>query len=95
VFDPLLRRIRTKIAAGEYVVTTHAEEEMDDDELSVFDVEHAVLGGMIVERQRDEKTDEHKYRVEGPTIDGKDMSVVLKIGPAGKVVFITVFLRSK
>jgi hypothetical protein len=43
----------------------HAEEEMVDHGLSVFDVEHAILTGRIVERQRDVHTREWKYVVEG------------------------------
>ena len=95
MFDQVLRRMRAKIAAGEYVMTAHAEEEMEDDGLSIFDIEHAVLDGAIVERQREAGTNEYKYRLEGPTIGGKDMVVVLKMGPTGKVVMITVFLLTK
>jgi hypothetical protein len=31
----------------------HADEEMDEDELSIFDVETAILSGEIIERQKD------------------------------------------
>lgn len=44
--------MREKVRRLEYV-TAHAEEEMSDDELTILDVEHAILSGKIVERQRD------------------------------------------
>ena len=37
-------------------MTLHAEEEMDDDGLSIFDVERALLTGEIIERQKDYQT---------------------------------------
>ena len=42
---------------GRYVVTLHAEEEMNDDGLDVFDVENAVWTGKLIQRQRDRETD--------------------------------------
>ena len=39
--------MKTKVRAREYVLTTHAEEEMDADGLSIFDVESAILTGVI------------------------------------------------
>ena len=56
MFDRILRRIQQKVRALEYVMSIHAEEEMDDDELTIFDVEHILLTGEIVERQKDYRT---------------------------------------
>ena len=50
-----------------YVMTLHAEEEMNDDGLSIFDVEHCLLTGEIIERQKDRKPGEWKYLVSGET----------------------------
>jgi hypothetical protein len=55
-----LQRFRDRIRRRHYVVTLHAEEEMDEDDLSVLDLESAVLTGEIVERQRDRGTREWK-----------------------------------
>jgi len=41
-------------------MTIHAEEEMDEDGLSIFDVERAILTGDIIERQKDRETEEWK-----------------------------------
>lgn len=83
--------MRDKIHRRQYVVTLHADEEMDDDELTIFDVESAILAGAIRERQRDRKTKESKYLVRGKTVDGAQVVVVVaKFGRTGKLVILTV-----
>ena len=67
--ERILQRFRDRIRSLDYVVTLHAEEEMDEDGLSVFDLESAVLTGEIVERQRDRGTREWKYVVNGRGLD--------------------------
>ena len=73
-------------------LSLHAEEQMDDDELSVFDVERGILTGEIVERQQHRVTGEWKYLVEGETIAGAPVVVVAKLSVTGKLVIITVYL---
>ena len=75
-------------------MTLHAEEEIDNDELSIFDVERAILTGEIVERQKDKEKREWKYLVRGKTIDGREVIIVTKLGPTGKMIIITVFLEA-
>jgi len=58
MFGKILKKFRDKIRANRYVMTIHAEEEMDDDGLTIFDVERGILTGKIVERQKDKKTGE-------------------------------------
>jgi len=55
VASRILERLRAKVRSRDYVMTVHAEEEMDEDDLSIFDVESAVLTGKIVEQQRDRR----------------------------------------
>ena len=52
MLEKILRRMHEKIQNRQYVITLHAEEEMDADGLTVFDVERALLGGKIIERQK-------------------------------------------
>ena len=68
---------------------------MEDDELSIFDVERAVLTGKIVERQRDNQTTEWKYRLSGESIDNKKTELITKISVTGKLVFITAYAMDK
>ena len=92
MFDRILSRMREKIRTRQYVMTLHAEEEMDDDGLSIFDVERGILAGEIVERQKDRSTNEWKYVVEGQTMAGDAVVVVAKLSVTGKLVIITVYL---
>jgi len=92
MFDRIMKRMREKIRTRQYVMTIHAEEEMDDDGLSVFDVERCILTGEIIERQKDRVTNEWKYLVEGKSIVGNNLIVVTKLGPTGKLVVITLYI---
>lgn len=65
---------------------------MVEDDLDRFDIELAVLSGRIIERQRDENSGEWKYRVRGISVNEEDIEVIVKFGPTGKLVFITVYL---
>lgn len=68
MFDRVLRRMRELVRTSRYVMTVHGHEEMEADRLTVFDVEHCILAGEIVERQKDRRTGEWKYLVEGKTL---------------------------
>lgn len=65
MFERILNKMRDKIRKREYVMTIHALEEMDDDNLTVFDIEHCFLTGKIVKCQKDQDTAEWKYRLKG------------------------------
>lgn len=56
MFDRTLRRMRELVRTSRYVMTVHGHEEMVADHLTVFDVEHCILTGEIVERQKDART---------------------------------------
>lgn len=89
--ERILQRFRDRIRSLEYVVTVHAEEEMDEDDLSVLDLESAVLTGEVVERQRDRRTREWKYVVNGRGLDGTSVGVVGKLSLTGRLVIITIY----
>jgi len=94
VANRTLNRIRERIRKRQYVMTLHAEEEMDEDGLTIFDVESVILTGEIVEQQRDRKTKERKYLVRGQGVDGDETAVVVsKFGPTGKLVILTVYVE--
>lgn len=90
MFDPILRRMGERIRTRQYVMTVHAKEEMDDEALTIFDIEHAVVTGKIVERQKDPDTGEWKYIVKGQTTAGDEVTTVTKLSLTGKLVMITV-----
>jgi hypothetical protein len=58
VYERILNQLREKVRTRQYVMTIHADEEMDEDELSIFDVESVIQSGKIIERQKDQNTGE-------------------------------------
>ncbi len=78
MFERVLKRMREKVRTREYLMTIHAEEEMNNDELSIFDVERCILTGRILERQSDTVTQDWKYRIIGATVDRVEVEVIAK-----------------
>ena len=91
MFEKIRDKMRDLIRSLDYVMTIHGEEEMENDNLSILDVENAVLTGDVIERQRDESNAESKYLVTGKTLDDLNVTVVAKLGLADKLVIITVY----
>lgn len=92
MYDRILKRMQEKIRTRQYVMTLHAEEEMDDDELSIFDIERCILTGKITERQKDAVTQEWKYVIEGQSVFGNQVGTVTKLVITGKLIIITVYI---
>lgn len=91
-FDRILKRIREKVRTRDYIISLHADDEMDDDDVEVYDGEHVLLTGSIIERQKDHETHEWKYLVRGQTWNQEhDIIVVVKFTPTGKLVWLTVY----
>ena len=87
-----ISQFRHLIRTLNYVVSTHAAEELEDDNLNILDLENIVLTGEIIERQRDAKTREVKCVVAGITLDGTAAEAVVKVGFPGKLIVITVYV---
>ena len=87
-----IAQLRHLIRALSYVVSTHAADELEDENLSILDLENIVLTGQIVERQRDRETRETKYVIQGATLAGATGEVVVKIGHGAKLIVITAYL---
>lgn len=93
MYDNIIAKMRERIRTRKYVLTVHANEEMENDHLTVFDLENCILTGKIIERQRDKNTAEWKYVVKGKCYSLKKdpMIVVGKISTTDKLVVLTVF----
>lgn len=91
MYHRILFQMRERVRTRQYMMTLHAEEEMDDDNLTIFDIERGILTGEITERQKDSKTDEWKYLVMGQATENTQIIVVGKLSPTGKLVIITVY----
>ena len=87
-----ITHLRDLVRAKNYVVSHHAADELEDDNLTILDLESIVLTGNIAERQHDQQTDETKHLVIGGTLEGYEAETVVKIGYTGSLIFITVYL---
>lgn len=93
--NPTISQLRHLIRTLDYVVSvvsTHAAEELEDDDLSILDPENIILTGQVTERQRDNQTRESKVLVSGTTLGGKSAQTVVKVGFTGKLIVITIYV---
>ena len=86
-----ISQFRHLIRTLNYFVSTHASDELEDDQLSILDLENIILTGEITSRQRDFKTREVKCVVAGSALDGSRAEAVIKIGFSGRLVVVTVY----
>jgi Domain of unknown function (DUF4258) len=86
-----ISQFRHLIRTLNYVVSTHAAEELEDENLSILDLENIILTGRIAERQRDAQTRKIKCVIAGITLDGTAAEAVIKIGATGKLIVITTY----
>lgn len=89
---PTITQIRECIRTLNYVVSFHAAEELEDDNLTILDLEHIILTGKIAEYQRDTRTREVKCVVRGLTHQEHYAETVVKIAPLGNLYVITTYL---
>lgn len=89
---PTISRIRDCVRGLNYAVSLHAAEELDDDNLTIFDLENIIFTGEIVGRQRDRKTREVKLVIRGVSIEGIEAETVVKFSPSGALFVITIYL---
>jgi len=87
-----INQLRQYVRTLNYVVSSHAAEELEDDNLSILDLENIILSGQVVARQRDTKTNEVKFIIAGETLDGTAAEVVVKVGFSGKLIIITAYV---
>ncbi len=85
-----ISQFRHLIRTLNYVVSAHAAEELDDDNLSILDLENIILTGQISERQRDVRTREVKCVISGIALDGSPAQAIVKVSLSGKLFIITV-----
>ena len=91
MYRHILLKLREKVRTRLYIMTLHAEDEMEVDGLSIFDIESCIFTGQIVSRQKDSVTGEWKYVIQGQALAGVSISVIGKISATGKLVVITVY----
>ena len=90
MYERILYRIRKDVRSGDYVVTKHAKQELNEDGLTIYDLEQAILDGQIIHRQRDAQTGEFKYLTQDVSSE-EGIELVVKISPLGQPVVITIY----
>ena len=76
-------------------MTVHAVEEMAEDDLDIFDIEHAILNGQVARRNKKDPRG-IKYTVEGLALDGERLvGVVGRIQGTDRFLIITVYEVTK
>ena len=92
MYEKILARVRQCVESSQVVIPTHALVAMAQDLLTTEDVCHCLLIGEIVERQYDRRYREWKYVVDGESLKGDGLQVVLKLHQiAGGAYVITVY----
>jgi hypothetical protein len=85
-----IRKIQQRIVDRDYFISSHAEEEMLDDDLERKDIENAILKGKIEKKMTyDERGT--RYRIEGPARDGRLIHVICMFRENASLIIVTVY----
>lgn len=87
------KKIQKLVNEGDYLFSEHADDERTKDQLSVEDVEEAILSGKPIEERLDDPRGESRL-VAGRTNDGRLVHVVVGLR-FGKPVIITNYIPSE
>ena len=89
-----LQAIRQKVIEREYYLSSHAEDEMIDDNLERADIENAILRGRI-EKKLTQDIRGTRYKIEGPSKDGRTIHVICRFKEDGSLIIITGYALSE
>ncbi len=89
-----IRRLRRAVIEQRYRISSHANQEMSEDDLIAEDVEQIILRGRVARRYtRDPRGP--RYEVVGGTMDGRNARVVCRFVPSGQLVIITAYAETE
>ena len=86
----VLRRIRQAVRERQYRISSHANEEMSNDELVLEDIERILLTGEIRRTLADDPRGD-RYEIVGDAIDGRRGCVVCRFLPSDVLLLITIY----
>lgn len=87
----VLQRIRRAVRDERYRISTHANEEMSEDELEIDDIEQFILTGRIFRKFTFDPRGT-RYQILGRTTDGRHAHVVCRFLGSGILLIVTVFI---
>ena len=83
---------RKCLTDGRIIVTKHARERLDERDFDLQDVRKVLRWGQISDQpEHDVKHGNWKYRIQGQSIDNRELSVVICFGPEPNTLVITIF----
>lgn len=88
-----IRRIRQRVLECDYYLSSHAEEEMQQDGLGRADIEGAILNGRV-EKKLTEDVRGIRYRITGSALDGRKIYLVCRFKVDGELIIITVYQKA-
>lgn len=83
-------RIRQAVREERYRISSHANEEMSDDELLAVDIENIILTGKI-SRKFTHDPRGTRYEIVGRTTDQRRAAVICRFLPSGALLIITAY----
>jgi Domain of unknown function (DUF4258) len=85
-----IERFHEAIRLQRYRISSHANEEMSEDDLEAVGVEQIILTGSIARRlTRDPRGT--RYEIEGETTDGRQGTAVCRFLQSGMLLIITAY----
>jgi len=87
-YKRVLERIRRLWNEGTTEFPLHAQERMEEWAIDVLDIRHVIKYGRLVEHSRPGAL--WRYRIEGRTVDGDRLAVVVEID--GHLIVVTVLV---
>jgi len=86
IFD--FERIREKVKSGDYQISVHATKRLRSRQLTVADLEHAVVYGEIIERDPDAKPYPKCVFLGANSLKGESLHVVCSVTPDTMIVTV-------
>ena len=91
MYPRILQQIQAVVREGNYVLSIHVENELENDGFTDQDLEGAIMNGEIVRRERD-AIGRPKYIIEGMALDGRGLTTVVQPFQTRRlVVIVTVY----
>jgi hypothetical protein len=90
----ILYRMRRAIRKESYRISSHANEEMSDDELEAKDIESIVNTGKIARKFTGDPRG-NRYEIVGDAMDGRRAYVVCRFLPSDILLIITAYAEEE
>jgi hypothetical protein len=77
MYPCILQQMQAIVQQGDYILSIHVENELENDDFTEQDLESAILNGEIIRRERD-AIGRPKYIIEGTALDGRGLTAVVQ-----------------